>query len=95
MPGRPTLRSADHGDIVVTIISHHIDWGLRSFDLDYPCSWNILPVDLRSPSPGLNTFAITLFREAYLCQSGLAFFELLLHLSVTQWQCHQSELLSL
>ena len=44
-----------HGDIVVP--SHRTDWGLRSFAVAGPSSWNALPVDLRSSSFGLDTFA--------------------------------------
>ena len=53
--GRSALRSAAHGDIVVP--SHRTDWGLRSFAVAGPSSWNALPVDLRSSSFGLDTFA--------------------------------------
>ena len=49
------LRSAAHGDIVVP--SHRTDWGLRSFAVAGPSSWNALPVGLRSSSFGLDTFA--------------------------------------
>ena len=59
-----------HGDIVVPC--HRTNWGLRSFDfLAGPSSscWNVLPVDLRSSSSALDTFAkllkTHLFREAY------------------------------
>ena len=52
MPGRSALRSAAHGDIVVP--SHRTDWGLRSFAVAGPSSWNALPVGL---SFGLGTFA--------------------------------------
>ena len=55
VPGRSALRSAAHGDIVDS--SHRTDWGLRSFALAGPSSWNALPVDLRSSSFGLDTFA--------------------------------------
>ena len=55
VPGRSALRSAAHGDIVVP--SHRTDWGLRSFAVAGPSSWNALPVDLRSSSFGLDTFA--------------------------------------
>ena len=61
------LRSAAHGDIVVP--SHRTDWGLRSFAVAGPSSWNVLPVGLRSSSFGLDTFAkylkIHLFGLAY------------------------------
>ena len=53
--GRSALRSAAHGDIVVP--SHRTDWGLRSFAVAGPSSWNALPVGLRSSSFGLDTFA--------------------------------------
>ena len=55
VPGRSALRSAAHGDIVVP--SHRTDWGLRSFAVAGPSSWNALPVGLRSSSFGLDTFA--------------------------------------
>ena len=45
----------NHGDIVVP--SHRTDWGLRSFAVAGPSSWNALPVGLRSSSFGLDTFA--------------------------------------
>ena len=48
VPGRSALRSAAHGDIVVP--SHRTDWGLRSFAVAGPSSWNALPVGLRSSS---------------------------------------------
>ena len=48
VPGRSALRSAAHGDIVVP--SHRTDWGLRSFVVAGPSSWNVLPVGLRSSS---------------------------------------------
>ena len=51
MPGRSALRSAAHGDIVVP--SHQTNWGLRSFAVAGPSSWNALPVGLRSSSFGL------------------------------------------
>ena len=53
--GRSALRSAAHGDIVVP--SHRTDWGLRSFAVSDPSSWNALPVGLRSSSFSLDTFA--------------------------------------
>ena len=44
--------------------------GVQSFAVTGPSSWNVLPVDLRSSSSGLDTFAkhlkTHLFREAYL-----------------------------
>ena len=46
VPGRSALGSAAHGDIVVP--SHRTDWGLRSFAVAGPSSWNALPVGLRS-----------------------------------------------
>ena len=55
VPGRSALRSAAHGDIVVP--GHRTDWGLRSFAVAGPSSWNALPVGLRSSSFGLDTFA--------------------------------------
>ena len=55
VPGRSAWRSAAHGDIVVP--SHRTNWGLRSFAVAGPCSWNALPVDLRFSSVGLDTFA--------------------------------------
>ena len=55
VPGRSALRSAAHGDIVVP--SHRTDWGLRSFAVADPSSWNASPVGLRSSSFGLDTFA--------------------------------------
>ena len=55
VPGRSALKSAAHGDIVVP--SHRTDWGLRSFAVAGPSSWNALPVDLRSSSSGLDTCA--------------------------------------
>ena len=60
-----------HGDIVVP--SHRTDGGLRSFAVTGPSSWNALPVDLRSSSFGLDTFAkhlkTHLFGLAYSQQS--------------------------
>ena len=53
--GRSALRSAAHGDIVVP--SHRTDWGLRSFAVEGPSSWNALPVGLMTSSLGLDTFA--------------------------------------
>ena len=44
-----------HGDIVVP--SHRTNWGLRSFAVAGPSSWNALPVGLRSSSFGLDSFA--------------------------------------
>ena len=44
----------DIGDIVVS--SHRTDWGMKSFDVAGPTSWNFLPVDLRSSSFSLDTF---------------------------------------
>ena len=55
VPGRSALRSAAHGDIVVP--SHRTDCGLRSLAVAGLSSWNALPVDLRSSSFGLDTFA--------------------------------------
>ena len=55
VPGRSALRSAAYGDIVVP--SHRTDWGLTSFAVAGPSSWNALPVDLRSSSFGLDTFS--------------------------------------
>ena len=55
VPGRSALRSAAQGDIVVP--SHRTDWSLRSFAVAGPSNWNALPVDLRSSSFGLDTFA--------------------------------------
>ena len=55
VPGRSALRSAAHGDIVVP--GHRTDWGLRSFAVAGPSSWNVLPVGLRSSSFSLDTFA--------------------------------------
>ena len=46
VPGRSALRYAAHGDIVVP--GHWTDWGLRSFAVAGPSSWNVLPVGLRS-----------------------------------------------
>ena len=70
MPGRLALRSAAHGDIVVP--GHRTDWGLRSFVVVGPSSWNVLPVGLRSSSLSLDTFAkhlkTHLFGLAYLGQ---------------------------
>ena len=52
---------------------HRTDWGLRSFAVAGPSSWNALPVDLRSSSFGLDTFAkhlkTHLFGLAYSRQS--------------------------
>ena len=66
VPGRWALRSAAHCDIVVP--SHRTDWGLRSFAVAGPSSWNVLSADLRSSSSYLDTFAkhlkTHLFREA-------------------------------
>ena len=42
VPGRSALRSAAHSDIVVP--SHRTEWGLRSFAVACPGSWNALPV---------------------------------------------------
>ena len=71
VPGRSALRSAAHGDTVVP--SHRTDWGLRSFAVAGPSSWNALPVNLRSSSFGLDTFAkhlkTHLFGLAYSRQS--------------------------
>ena len=71
VPGRSALRSAAHGDIVVS--SHRTDWGSRSFAVAGLNSWNALPVDLRSSSFGLDTFAkhlkTHLFGLAYSRQS--------------------------
>ena len=64
------MRSAAHGDIVVP--SHRTDWGLRSYAVAGPSSWNVLPVDLRSSSFSLETFALllkTLFGLTYPRQS--------------------------
>ena len=55
VPGWSALRSAAHGDIVVP--SHRTDWGLRSFAVAGPSSWNVLPVGLRYSSFSLETFA--------------------------------------
>ena len=55
VPGRSALRSAAHGDIVVP--SHRTDWGLKSFAVAGPSSWNALPVSLRSSSFSLDMFA--------------------------------------
>ena len=55
VPGRSALKSAAHVDIVVP--SHRTDWGLRSFAVAGPSSWNALPVGLRSSSFDLDTFA--------------------------------------
>ena len=70
VPGRSALRSAAHGDIVVP--GHRTDWGLRSFAVAGPGSWNVLPVGLRSSSFSLDTFAkhlkTHLFGLAYLGQ---------------------------
>ena len=57
VPGRSALRSAAHGDIVVP--SHRTDWGLRSFVVAGPSSWNVLPVGLRCSS----------FRFWYVCKA--------------------------
>ena len=65
MPGRSALRSAAHGDIVVP--SHRTDWGLRSFAVASPSSWNALPVGLRSSSFGLDFFGKHL-KHIYLIQ---------------------------
>ena len=71
VPGRSALRSAAHGDIVVP--SHRTDWGLRSFAVAGPSSWNALPVNLRSSSFGLDTFALKtfLFGLAYSTEHAL------------------------
>ena len=53
--GRSASRSAAHGDIVVP--SHRTDWGLISFAVAGPSSWNALPVGMRSSSFGLDSFA--------------------------------------
>ena len=67
VPGRSALRSAAHCDIVIP--SRQTDWGLRSFAVAGPSSWNVLQADLRSSSSCLDTFAKHLkthsFREAY------------------------------
>ena len=55
VPGRSALRYAAHGYIVDP--SHRTDWGLRSFAVAGPSSWNALPVSLRSSSFSLDTFA--------------------------------------
>ena len=57
VPGRSALRSAAHGDIAVPIVIGSTDWGLRSFAVAGPSSWNALPVGLRFSSFGLDTFA--------------------------------------
>ena len=71
VPGRLAVRSAAHDDIVVP--SHRTDWGLRSFAVAGPSSWNVLPVGLRSSSFSLDTFAkhlkTHLFGLAYSRQS--------------------------
>ena len=68
-----------HGDIVDP--SHRADWGLRSFAVAGPSSWNALPVGLRSSSFGLDTFAkhlkTHLFGLAYSRQD--THFEFVLH----------------
>ena len=51
---KSALRFVAHGDIVVP--SHQTDWGRRSF-FNCGCSWNLLPVDLRSSSFRLDIFA--------------------------------------
>ena len=65
------------GDIVVP--SHQSDWGLRSFVVASPSSWNTLPVGLRSSSFGLDTLAKHLKTHLF----GLAYrahtFEFVLH----------------
>ena len=57
----------------IVVPSHRTDWGLRSFAVAGPSSWNALPVDLRSSSFGLDTFAkhlkTHLFGLAYSRQS--------------------------
>ena len=82
VPGRSTLRSAAHGDIVVP--SHRTDWGLRSFAMAGPSSWNVLPVGLRSSSYGLHTFAKHLkLKHIYLVSrthDRARTFEFVLHL---------------
>ena len=55
MPGRSALRSAAHGGIVVPL--HRTDWGMRSFAVAGPRSWNVLPTDLRFSSFSLDIFA--------------------------------------
>ena len=45
------------GDATGCSYSHRTDWGLRSFAVAGPSSWNALPVGLRSSSFGLDTFA--------------------------------------
>ena len=55
LSGGRLLRSAAHGDIVVP--SHRTDWGLGFFAVAGLSSWNVLPVDLRPSSFGLETFA--------------------------------------
>ena len=81
VPGRSALRSAAHGDIVVP--SHRTDWGLRSFGVADPSSWNALPVGLRSSSFGLDTFAkhlkTHLFGLAYRTHDRAHTFEFVLH----------------
>ena len=67
VPGRSALRSAAHGDIVVP--RHRTDWGLRSFAMAGPSSWNALPIVLRSSSFGLDTFA----KHLKTHQFGLAY----------------------
>ena len=54
LPERLASRSAAHGDIVVP--SHRTDWGMRSFAVAGPKSWNVLPFDLRSSSFKMATF---------------------------------------
>ena len=44
-------------DILYVVPGHRTEWGLRSFVVAGPSSWNALPVGCRSSSLGLDTFA--------------------------------------
>ena len=76
--------------------SHRTDWGLRSFAVAGPSSWNILPVCSRSSSFKLETFAkhlkTHLFGLAYSRQST-HFWVCITFCKVRQ--CHQTRLLLL
>ena len=41
--------------MTLLFLSHRTDWGLRSFAVADPSSWNALPVGLRSSPFGLDT----------------------------------------
>ena len=68
VPGRSGLRSAVRGDLAVA--GHRTEWGLRSFAVAGPKSWDRLPVELRNLSIGLETFARHL--KTHLFRAGFS-----------------------